>query len=66
MLDDSPEEKQAKIGTLYEALQLYQIGNFCSADDNVRIPENGIDWEYHTPGRSAVINNCGCCATDSA
>ena len=66
MLNDSPEEKQAKIGTLYGALQLYQIGNFCSADDNVRIPENGIDWEYHTPGRSAVINNCGCCATDSA
>ena len=66
MLDDSPEEKQAKIKTLYEALQLYQIGDFRSADDNVRISENGIDWEYHTPGRSAVINNCGCCATDSA
>ena len=66
MLNDSPEEKQAKIGTLYEALQLYQIGDFRSADDNVRIFENGIDWEYHTPGRNAVINNCGCCATDSA
>lgn len=66
MLDDSPEEKQAKIGTLYEALQLYQIGDFRSADDNMRISENGIDWEYHTPGRNAVINNCGCCATDSA
>ena len=66
MLNDSPEEKQAKIGTLYEALQLYQIGDFRSADDNVRISENGIDWEYHTPGRNAVINNCGCCATDSA
>ena len=66
MLDDSPEDKQAKIGTLYEALQLYQIGDFRSADDNVRISENGIDWEYHTPGRNAVINNCGCCATDSA
>lgn len=66
MLDDSPEEKQAKIGTLYEALQLYQIGDFRSADDNVRIFESGINWEYHTPGRSAVINNCGCCATDSA
>lgn len=66
MLDDSPEEKQAKIGTLYEALQLYQIGDFRSADDNVRISENGINWEYHTPGHSAVINNCGCCATDSA
>lgn len=66
MLNDSPEEKQAKIGTLYEALQLYQIGDFRSADDNVRISENGINWEYHTPGRNAVINNCGCCATDSA
>lgn len=66
MLNDSPEEKQAKIGTLYEALQLYQIGDFRSVDDNVRISENGIDWEYHTPGRNAVINNCGCCATDSA
>lgn len=66
MLNDSPEEKQAEIGTLYEALQLYQIGEFCSADDNVRISENGINWEYHTPGRNAVINNCGCCATDSA
>lgn len=66
MLDDSPEEKQAKIGTLYEALQLYQIGDFRSADDNVRIFESGINWEYHTPGRNAVINNCGCCATDSA
>ncbi len=66
MLGDSPEDKQAKIGTLYEALQLYQIGNFSSADDNVRIAENGINWEYHTPGRIAVINNRGCCATDSA
>ena len=63
---DSPEDKQAKIGTLYEALQLYQIGDFSSADDNVRIAENGIDWEFHTPGRIAVINNRGCCATDSA
>ncbi len=66
MLNDSPEEKQAKIGTLYEALQLYQIGDFRSADDNVYISENGIRWEYHTPGRNAVINNRGCCATDSA
>ena len=66
MQKDSPEEKQAKIGTLYEALQLYQIGDFHSADDDVRISENGINWEFHTPGRNAVINNCGCCATDSA
>ena len=66
LLSDSPEEKQAEISTLYEALQLYQIGDFQSADDNIRIAENGINWEYHTPGRLAVENNCGCCATDSA
>ena len=66
LLSDTPEEKQAEISTLYEALQLYQIGDFRSADDNIRIEENGIDWEYHTPGRLAVENNRGCCATDSA
>lgn len=65
-LSDTPEEKQAEISTLYEALQLYQIGDFRSADDNIRIEENGINWEYHTPGRLAVENNRGCCATDSA
>lgn len=66
LLSDTPEEKQAEISTLYEALQLYQIGDFRSADDNIRIEENGIDWEYHTPGRLAAENNSGCCATDSA
>lgn len=66
LLSDTPEEKQAEISTLYEALQLYQIGDFRSADDNIRIEENGIDWEYHTPGRLAVENNSGCCAADSA
>ena len=66
LLSDTPEEKQAEISTLYEALQLYQIGDFRSADDNIRVEENGIDWEYHTPGRLAAENNSGCCAADSA
>ena len=66
MLSDTPEQKQEKIGTLYEALQLYQIGDFRSADDNIRIAEGGVNWEYHMPGRMAVENNCGCCATDSS
>ena len=65
MLNLSPEEKQAEIATLYEALQLYQIGNFTAADDNIRIAENGINWEHHKPGYHAVRTNCGCCATDS-
>ena len=65
MLDASPEDKQQLISTLYEALQLYQIGNFTSSDDNIRIFENGINWEHHKPGYYAVLSNSGCCATDS-
>ena len=65
MIGHSPEEKQSEISTLYEALQLYQIGGFLSSDDNVRIPENGVDWEHHKPGYYAVLTNNGCCATDS-
>ena len=62
----SPEEKQKKISTLYEALQLYQISNFKASRDNVRIMENGINWEHHKPGYQAVRTNEGCCATDSS
>lgn len=65
MLTLSPEEKQAEVNTLYEALQLYQISDFRAADDNVRIPESGINWEHHKPGYYAVLTNEGCCATDS-
>ena len=65
MLQASPEDKQAAVSTLYEALQLYQVGGFASADDNIRMGENGIDWEHHKPGYYAVLTNCGCCATDS-
>lgn len=65
MVEHTPEEKQQEISTLYEALQLYQISNFCEADDNVRLKEGKIDWEHHKPGYDAVRTNCGCCATDS-
>ena len=65
MVQNSPEDKQSAISTLYEALQLYQVGGFASADDNIRISENGINWEHHKPGYYAVLTNCGCCATDS-
>lgn len=65
MLSASPEEKQERVSTLYEALQLYQVGNFTPSDDNVRIFENGINWEHHKPGYHAVRTNTGCCATDS-
>jgi len=65
MLIGSPEAKQEQIATLYEALQLYQVGNFYSSDDNERIFENGVNWEHHKPGYDAVRTNTGCCATDS-
>lgn len=65
MLSSSPEDKQQNISTLYEALQLYQVGNFTSSDDNVRISENGVNWEHHKPGYHAVRTNTGCCATDT-
>ena len=61
----SPEEKQAKISTLYEALQLYKIGHFYAGDDNVHYLENGINWEHHQPGYHAVRTNTGCCAANS-
>ena len=65
MLEASPEDKQQNISTLYEALQLYQVGNFSPSDDNIRLFENGINWEHHKPGYYAVLTNTGCCATDS-
>lgn len=65
MLSATPEEKQGHISTLYEALQLYQVGNFTPSDDNVRLFDGGIMWEHHKPGYHAVRTNTGCCATDS-
>lgn len=65
MTDASPEDKQQLISTLYEALQLYQVGDFRPSDDNIRMFENGINWEHHKPGYYAVLSNTGCCATDS-
>jgi hypothetical protein len=65
MVSDTPELKQSKIGTLYEAIQLFQISNFSSADDNKRISEGEINWEHHKPGYDAVRTNEGCCATNS-
>lgn len=65
MLPATPEEKQQNITTLYEALQLYQVGNFAPSDDNIRIMEGNINWEHHKPGYHAVRTNTGCCATDS-
>lgn len=53
----SPEEKQAAISSLYEALQLYEIGGFTTLDDCIQTDENGIIWEHHKPGYDAVLTN---------
>ena len=62
MTAHTPEEKQAEISTLYEAVQLLQISGFTFSDDNVDVRENGIPWEHHKPGRDAVRINTGCCS----
>lgn len=58
-----PEEKQAAVSTLYEAMQLFLLGGFREVLDVEVIHENGIGWEHHKPGYYAVKTNCGCCAS---
>lgn len=63
----SPEEKREKISNVYEAVQLFQAGNFTGILDNVNhFYDNGQTlWQTHTPGREAVVRNHGCCAADT-
>ena len=65
MAEHSPEQKQEEISTLYEAVQLFQISGFTYTEDNVDIPEDGINWEHHKPGYDAVRTNTGCCAASA-
>ena len=66
MVSQSPEQKQASIRTLFEAVQLYQISKFKGIYDNIKISEQGIEWEHHKPGYDSVRTNEGCCASDAA
>lgn len=65
MLDKTPQQKQKAAGTLYEALQLYQISGFYNSNDNISVNIDGTMWESHKPGYDAVRTNNGCCASDS-
>ena len=53
VVSTSPQVKKAVIGNLYEAVQLYQIGDFSSDTDedsmNVRAydSDSGYSWEKH-------------------
>ncbi|GEM_PF-1176215 len=64
-LGNSPEVLKAKINTLYEVIQYLQVANFKDASDNIRMKEDGINWEHHKPGEVAITTNEGCCATSS-
>jgi len=64
-LGRDPEKLKEKLNTLYEVIQYIQVADFRSADDNVKIDEEGINWEHHKPGEMAIITNEGCCATIS-
>jgi hypothetical protein len=61
----TPEEKRNKIGVLYEAVQLYQVGNFRGVLDNQKIINGNFCWNYHKPWFHAVRTNEGCCAANS-
>ena len=61
----SPEEKRDAIGTLYEAIQLFQVSNFRFATDLIQIEESGMEWEHHKPGYHVIRTNQGCCASTS-
>ena len=66
MLSLRPEEKQERISTLYEALQLFQISAFPYASDNLVYYEGDIPWEHHKPGYDAVRTNYGCCSSTTS
>ena len=65
IVNDTPQEKKAKISNLYEAIQLFQISGFADGNDNIRVSADNINWEHHKPGYYAITTNNGCCATDS-
>ena len=65
-----PEQKQEKIHTLYEAVQLFQIGKFRGLIDNISeyhvVNDAVIErWDFHKPGYHVVRTNEGCCASDT-
>lgn len=59
----SPEEKWEKVLNLYEAIQILQLGQFKSMEDNVSFNRDNISWAIHTNGRESVVRNAGCCAS---
>lgn len=59
----SPEAKREIITCLYEAVQFLQVNRFQNFDDNVAIYDGPDVWSIHKHGRTADINNGGCCAS---
>jgi hypothetical protein len=61
-----PEEKQSMRLNLYEAVQLFQVGQFVEKIDTKKIEYYGLVWEHHKPGYFAVLSNFGCCSSIAA
>lgn len=59
----SPEAKREKITCLYEAVQYLQVNRFQNFDDNAAMYDGSDVWSIHKHGRTADINNGGCCAS---
>lgn len=59
------EERRARIGNLFEAIQLFHASGFRGVFDNVDYQVGDVHWQTHKSPESAVLSNEGCCATDT-
>ncbi|GHU76490.1 hypothetical protein FACS189461_4100 [Spirochaetia bacterium] len=62
----NPAEKKTMVTNAYEAVQLFQIGQFEDREDVLYMEYNGKEWEHHKPGYYAVLDNYGCCSSIAA
>lgn len=63
VLSLSPLNRKESINCLYEAVQLFQIGNFEIEDDNYYVKLHNKIWECHLKGEVALKRNRGCCSS---
>lgn len=66
MIMASPEEKQKRINTLSDAINLFRQSDFCESSDNIHYSYQGLLWEFSRPGREAILCNTGNCASDTS
>jgi hypothetical protein len=54
---------QDKIGNVYEAAQFLNALSFAETKDVYYVVEDGLRWEYHIDGETAIKNRSGCCTS---